>query len=127
MTSVFARPRVRRVLIALVVAIIAFVVAAIVLPCSSLWVEGGSRNEAARMGLARAQARLLAETAVLSRWKEARRPTVADLAASDGIARLDPWGHEYRLQTAPGHRVRASSAGPDGLWGTADDISVVLR
>jgi hypothetical protein len=46
--------------------------------------------------------------------------------------RKDPWGHDYdyRLAPAPGVPFEVRSAGPDGRFGTADDVvrsEVVVR
>jgi len=52
----------------------------------------------------------------------------ADLPAIDALPvnPLDPWGEVYRIEELPrdGGVFRAISAGPDGLFGTTDDIAV---
>ena len=47
----------------------------------------------------------------------ARDPTVATRL-------LDPWGHPYQIQAAAGGAASVVSAGPDGRFGTADDIGL---
>jgi hypothetical protein len=53
-------------------------------------------------------------------------PTVERLAAEGRIDEEssieDPWGNAYRIECSPG-RVVVSSAGPDEVWFTEDDIS----
>jgi hypothetical protein len=47
-------------------------------------------------------------------------------ARDPGVAErlLDPWGRPYQIQAGPGGAASVVSAGPDGQFGTADDIAL---
>lgn len=55
-------------------------------------------------------------------------PTSLDQVALPAGAKIDPWGVEYRLVPAssPNGLLKISSAGPDGQFGTADDIDDII-
>ena len=43
------------------------------------------------------------------------------------LVRYDAWNHEFKINFAGGSTLRLSSAGPDGIPGTADDIRLEVR
>lgn len=43
--------------------------------------------------------------------------------AAGAVPRQDPWNHEYRM-SGEGMATRWASAGPDGHFGTSDDITM---
>ena len=55
-------------------------------------------------------------------------PTSLDQVALPQAAKIDPWGTEYRFvpATSPNGAYSISSAGPDGQWGTPDDIDDII-
>jgi hypothetical protein len=48
---------------------------------------------------------------------------VLERAGIRGVPGTDPWGNEVRYH-GEGSRFTLSSAGPDGQWGTRDDIVI---
>jgi hypothetical protein len=58
-------------------------------------------------------------------WQSSHpRGTCADALADLWGLQLDPWGHEYNLRCIPGTQTLVvTSAGEDGVLGTADDIT----
>ena len=43
------------------------------------------------------------------------------------VVRYDAWSHEFKISFAGGSTLQLSSAGPDGIPGTADDIRLEVR
>ena len=43
------------------------------------------------------------------------------------VVRYDAWSHEFKINSAGGSTLQLSSAGPDGVLGTADDIRLEVR
>ena len=43
------------------------------------------------------------------------------------VVRYDAWSHEFKITSAGGSTLQLSSAGPDGVSGTADDIRLEVR
>lgn len=69
-----------------------------------------------------AAVRRLARAAEEFRDLEGRWPAPAELHAYDAsLPRHDPWGRAFRFGAA-GRGLRIASAGPDGAFGTADDV-----
>ncbi len=90
--------------------------------------KGPSR---ARLEKARREVRAIHEAALLYRQHHGVVPTVGDLTTPDETGHvyidaslIDPWGEEYDLVPAGRSRSQAEavSAGPDGEFGTEDDL-----
>jgi hypothetical protein len=78
---------------------------------------------------AHADARMLSSYVRAFLLSEKRLPTGLDeLVEQDILSSLprDPWGNSYALRVTNGktRRFQITSAGPDGVWGTDDDIAV---
>ena len=43
------------------------------------------------------------------------------------VVRYDAWNHEFKINSAGNSTLQLSSAGPDGIPGTADDIRLEVR
>jgi hypothetical protein len=93
-----------------------------------------SREEAAKLNAARSQLARL--SSAVSRFTRERKRSPGSLheLTLDWTGRpkgylkgkkvpLDPWGGRYELRTTRTGAVRVVTAGPDGVFGTGDDLS----
>jgi type II secretory pathway pseudopilin PulG len=91
---------------------------------------GGSGGHEQRVQVARDYVKLIADAARGFILHYHRVPTLGDLTARDGKNEpeledlpRDPWGHDYELRAGTSlNDIVAVSAGPDGVFGNADDI-----
>lgn len=84
-----------------------------------------SRLEDARVEKAKVQIATVKMAAELAYMKTGSYP--ATLEAVDVTRREDPWGHPFVYAVLGSTEVMVTSAGPDGLPSTADDIAEGIR
>jgi len=96
------------------------------------WGEVSSRNELAKLQSARESVDNISNAMTSYYLEYRKRPReLSELVTAEkgkepilqggSAALMDPWGHEYKME-AKGKKYTISSAGPDGVFGTDDDI-----
>ena len=91
------------------------------------WAANAGRGAMA-IGYIAVQSEILDEQ-IRAYMREAGSPPASlDQVELPPAAKIDPWGTEYRLVPAasPNGMLAIASAGPDGQFGTADDIDDIL-